>query len=190
MSADIKKCRGVKPDQTGRVLLAQHFLCSGTTGLLLAIPHFYPQVWFLSFIAFIPFLWRVSKAGFSDALILGTILALSYCFVMAPLVSWAEPGKMALKILVFTILFVCYAGIVNRVARRIGLQAVFIAVLWLPIEYGLNRLSGISHIFALPENDSGMIIRVGTIFGMLMISFIIVLANILILLLLREIARI
>jgi len=115
------------------------------------------------------------------------MLALSYCFVMAPFESWAIPPRIILKLLVLIVFFVVYAGAVNRIARRIGLHAIFIAVLWLPLEYGLNRLGGINQILTLPENDSGLLIRIGTLFGMLMVSFVIVLANILILILLKEV---
>ncbi len=167
--------------------MAEHFLYAGISALLLATPHFYPQAWFLSLFALIPFLWRVVNVRFSESIILGALLAGSYCFVIASPVSWVLSANMVFKLLALSLLFAVYAATVNRIARHIGLNAIFIAVLWLPLEYTLNQIAFVDQILAFPQESSGLIMRVGTMFGMLMVSFVIMLTNLLILILIKEV---
>jgi apolipoprotein N-acyltransferase len=186
MSGKIKACLLKREcnDCGGRI--AEHFLCAGASALLISIPHFYPQLWILSFCALIPFLWRVVQIRFSESLLLGAMLAACYCFVVFPLVSWMSPDNIILKLSGFCLLFALFAGAVNRIARHIGMNAVFIAILWLPLEHFLNSTVKIGNILALPESETGMVFRIGTLFGMLVVSFLVVLVNLLLFILLKQ----
>ena len=55
--------------------LLNHFLFAGGSALILSIAHIYPEYWFVSLFALVPFLWRVTRANLPDSILLGIILA-------------------------------------------------------------------------------------------------------------------
>lgn len=159
--------------------------------MLISIAHLYPQFWFVSLFALVPFLWRAIRASLGGAVILGCLLATSHYLVTFPAGSGATAGVFVLKLLGINAIFALYAAAVNRIGRHIGINAVFVAALWLPLEYALSRYSGLGSLFALSAFEFGwpVMTRIGSLFGALMISFIIVFVNTLVLLCVNQVAR-
>jgi hypothetical protein len=62
-------------------------------------------------------------------------------------------------------------------ARYAGINAVVIALLWVPLEYGLTRLSNLNNIFLFPETNSVPLLKISSLFGVLMVSFVVVFVN-------------
>jgi len=160
-----------------------NFLAAGSSAALLAIAHLYPKLWFISFVAFIPFLWQTIRISLAASIVTGVLFASSYYFVTVPLSSWLTPAAVFPQFLIVNLLFAAYGAAVNGLSRKIGFNAVFIAVLWLPLEYLLNNhLVGVS-LFSGIQTDSLLLVRIGSLFGVLMVSFTIIMINSLILML-------
>ncbi len=172
------------------IRLLESFLCAGSSALLISVAHLYPELWFVSLFALIPFLWRAIRVSLFESIILGGLLAASYCFVSFRLESWATPGAFLFTLVGLIALFALYGTVVNRIKKYIGFNVIFIAVLWLPLEYALSNYTGLESLFASSPDKTGLPIRIGSLFGMLMISFVIVLVNSLILIILRQVAQV
>jgi apolipoprotein N-acyltransferase len=157
------------------------FLCVGSSAALLSITRVYPQLWFVSLFALIPFLWRATRVSVPGSIGLGSILAMSYCLVTIPLQDWLMPGICLPKLAVLNLLFSLYGVIINRMGKHVGINAVGIAACWLPLEYLLTRYAGMDGILNTPGPDATFFIRIGSLFGILFISFMIILINTLIL---------
>jgi hypothetical protein len=52
---------------------------------------------------------------------------------------------------------------------------------WLPLEYGLSHYAHLGSFLTFPEADSTLLVRVSSLFGLLIVSFLVVLINSLIL---------
>ena len=170
----------------------ESFLCAGSSALLISAAHLYPEFWFVSLFALIPFLWRAIRVSLFESIILGGLLAASYCFVSFRLELWATPGAFLFTLVGLIALFALYGTVVNRIKKYIGFNVIFIAALWLPLEYTLSHYAGLESLFASSPDKTGLpvLLRIGSLFGMLMISFVVVLINSLILVILRHVAQV
>jgi len=174
-------------DQT--LQFTDHFVYAGTSALVLSLAHIHPAYWFLSFFALLPFLWRLNRVNLSGSIIAGIILGGCYAsvaFIDQVLVS---PWTFLLRLFVLCLIFSAFGAAVNRIKRYIGFHPIFIASLWLPLEYALTHYAHLSSIFTFPEIDSALLIRIGSLFGILMVSFAVVLMNSLILILLKHVVQ-
>lgn len=61
--------------------------------------------------------------------------------------------------------------------------------MWLPLEHALSHYAHLGSIFTFSETDSTLLIRFGSLFGMLMVSFVVVLINSLILIVLKRVIQ-
>ena len=173
-----------------RVRWTEAFLCAGSSALLISAAHLYPELRFVSLFALVPFLWRAIRASLIESMVLGGLLALSYAFIAIRPESWASPGTLILTVVGLVVLFALYGAAVNRIKTRIGFNAIFIAALWLPLEYFLSEYANLEYLFAIATDESGFLLRIGSLFGMLTIPFVVVLINSLILVVLRQIVRV
>jgi apolipoprotein N-acyltransferase len=177
-------------DYTDRkIMLPIDFLCAGSSAALLSISRIYPHLWFVSLFALVPFLWRSIRVTLPGSISLGSMLAISYFLVIIPFEDWINPTACLYKLILLIVLFALYGIIVNRTSRHIGFNAVAIAILWLPLEYALTRYAGKDGLFIFPKPDDSLAIRIGSLFGMLFISFIIVSINAWLLILIGQVIR-
>jgi apolipoprotein N-acyltransferase len=176
--------------KTMSIRLAEDFLCAGSSVLLIACAQLHPELWFVALFALVPFMWRTVKVGLGRSLVLGAFLATAYSFVAWPIMSWVSPGAFLTKLASLNILFALYAVAVNRIKRYVGFNAVFIAALWLPLEYILSHYTHLGSMFGFTTTDSGLVYRVSSLFGVLMISFVVVLVNTLILIFLKRVVEV
>ena len=167
----------------------EDFLWAGNSALILSLAHLFPDYWFLSIFALLPFLWRLTSTNLSGSVILGTILGSCYTFVAFTHQILIAPWVFLLKLLSLCLVFSCFGILVNRINKYTGFNPIFIAALWLPFEYVLCNYIQLENIFIFSGADSSLLIRISSLFGILKVSFIIVLINSLILLAIRQVVR-
>ncbi len=160
-----------------------NFLCAGSSALFLSIINQYPEFWFISMFALVPFLWRVIKETLSGSVLLSIILASCYIFIAYSHEIAVYPSTFLFKFICINFIVSVFGVAVNRINRYLGFNPIFIAILWLPLEYGLTHYAGFETIFAFTQSGSGFVLRLASLFGFLIVSFCIILINSLILML-------
>lgn len=184
------KRRNFRPFCKDRTLqFLEDLLGAGSAAFILSVAHIYPAYWFISFFALLPFFWRLTRASLGRSLVLGISLAVCYAFVAFLGEALLSPPTFLLKVLFLSLVFSAFGIAVNRAKKYLGFNAFLIAVLWVPLEYLLTRYAHLSSIFAFPEVNSTLLIRIGSLFGILMVSFVVVLINSLILILLKRVVQ-
>ena len=166
------------------------FLPAGTSALLLSIAHIQPMMWFISLFALVPYLWKLKRTDLPGSIILGTTFAICFSLVVFIEGLITSPAAFGLKVLILILIFSVFGIAVNRTKKHICCYPVFIAALWIPLEYFLIRYAGIGAILDFSASGSGWLIRFGSLFGLLTISFFIMLINSVILLLFEYAGRI
>ena len=156
---------------------------------MISLAHLYPQCWFLALFALVPFFWRVIRTSLRGAIVAGTMLAVCYTLAVYPIRLYTDPGSVGLTLLALCAAFVAFAVTVNRLRTYLGFNAVLAAVLWLPMEYFLTHYAGLGNFFTVVATESAPLLRIGSLFGLLMVAFLVVLVNSLILIILTQVAR-
>ncbi len=174
------------PEEDKSLRFTEDFICAGSSALILSLIHLYPDYWFLSIFALLPFLWRLTSTNLSGSIILGTILGNCYAFVAFTDQILISPWIFLLKLFSLCIIFSAFGVAVNRINRYTGFNPIFIAALWLPFEYALCNYTHLENIFTFSGTDSTFLIRISSLLGILMVSFVIVLINSLILIAIRR----
>ncbi len=161
-------------------IILEEFIWSGTSAFLISLAHCHPNLWPVSLVALVPFLWRVSIGTLASGVRLGILLAVSIFFVSCP------PGILVSLIalrnaITLTALCAGFGLVASRVARHVGPNAVLLAILWLPIEYLFGGAGVFTHILSAPPQDAAAITRIAALFGTLLVSFLVVFINALVL---------
>ncbi|HWR83526.1 MAG TPA: hypothetical protein VN285_09500 [Candidatus Deferrimicrobium sp.] len=169
------------------VELRSNFIAAGTSAALLSLAHLWPELWFVSLFALVPFLWRLCKVNFRGAIILGSMLATFYGCATDPLC--VSPTSFLLKLVAFNVIFVVFSLTIHRARKYIGFDPLFVALLWFPLEYVLIHYAGLETLFSVPESGPSLITGFCTLFGLLLGSLLTVLSNSLFLLIVKYLAR-
>ena len=167
----------------------EDFLCASSTALFLSILHLYPDYWFISLFALIPILWQLSKANLPQSIILGILLGSCYAFVIFSGSLFVSPWNYLINLFSLCLIFSLFCIAVSIVKKYTGFNPVFTAALWLALEHTLTHDPVLGNILTLPESDSGFLLRFGSLFGILMVSFLIALINSLILIVIKQVAQ-
>ncbi len=165
------------------------FCWAGSSALLLSVVRLYPELWYLSAIALVPFLWAVTKRSLSASCLTASLVATTFVLVTHPTGSLPSPSAFPLTLFLLNVVFCLYAAAVNLVKRPFGFHAVLMAILWLSLEYALHELVPTTALFTNVVPDSDLLSRVGWLFGLLMVSLLIVLLNSLVLSIVRRFVR-
>lgn len=168
----------------------EDFIPAGSSAALLLIVNLYPDYWFLAFISLVPFIHRFTGTSLAGAIRLGFLFGLAYfgayglntIFVAVPAIM----GKIILGTAMFTLLG---AGI-GLIRRRIGFNPILIALVWAFTEYILIKLGITVSLFGKIEATLPVFHTLSTLFGLVIVSFIIVLVNSIIFLAVRKVARV
>ena len=170
--------------------LSYTFLAGGGSALLLSIAHLHHRLWFLSLFALVPYLWRLKRTCIRCSIALGAIFAFFFSFVVFINDLTVSPMGFCFKLSVLISIFSIFGVAVNGIKKYIGFYPIFIAALWMPLEYFLIRYIGNGGILDFSDVDSSIIIRFGSLFGLLMVSFFVMLVNSIILMLIEYMGRI
>jgi apolipoprotein N-acyltransferase len=144
---------------------------------LLCAIHVHGSLYWFSLLALVPFLWRVVRVAFAESVLVGVLLGGSL-FVVATPINSAGLLDTSLRALALAGLFALYAATVNRLARCCGRNVIFLALPWLPLEYAWRTWVGHGSFLAFSQMDSFFVLRIGSIFGILMVSFFVIVINV------------
>ncbi len=176
-------------NERSNILSRENILCGGSSAVMLAFAHVHPELWFISFFALVPFLWRLCHVNRKGALALGLILATIYVFATSLGDALPAPRAFLFKLLALNTAFAIFGLAINRVKKYLGFDPLFIALLWFPLGYVLFQFAGLRDIFAIPHAGPNLVIGFGSLFGILLWSSVIILGNSLILLFARYAKR-
>ena len=169
--------------------LPENLFCAGTSAFLVALPHIHPQYTVISLFALVPFLWRACRGGFIQSFLLGAVFGAVYCLLTARISLSESPATVLFCMTSVIIIFSVYSAAANRIAKHVGFSAVFFAIFWLPVEHALGSNSHLGKVFFSSDMSSSVLVRMGYVFGVLMISFLTVLINALILVVSSHLGR-
>lgn len=179
---ELKSSRSRKKNESseqGRSLsiLAEDFLYCGSTALFLLIADLFPAYWYFSFIALLPFLWRVSKASPAEALRLGLLLGVTFFSFSSLDALLVAPVTRILKVFCGTLLFALWGWGVGLARQYLGFNPVIVAGLWVFFELALINLGYTTGLLAYSTPSDSFALRILTLFGFGVISFLVVLLN-------------
>jgi hypothetical protein len=166
---------------------AINVLSAGASALLLSIAHLRPQFWFISFFALLPFLWRLRRLNAGRAVTLGITLAVFFVLGNCADDLIGAPKTFLVKLLSFGVAFGFFAYIVRRATRKLGFDPLFVALVWLPIEFVLIRFAGLESIFTIADSGSPFIVRFCALFGVLLGSLVVLWSNSFLLLIIQRV---
>ncbi|MCJ7792851.1 MAG: hypothetical protein MUP45_02650, partial [Candidatus Marinimicrobia bacterium] len=133
--------------------------------------------WYFSFIALFPFLWKVNRASAKEAFRLGFLLGLTF-FTFWSLDSFSlAPVSTILKILGGTLLFALWGWGVGLAKQFFGFNPIIVSGLWVFFELALIKLGYTSGLLTHSTPTTPFVLRLVTLFGFGIISFIVVLLN-------------
>jgi hypothetical protein len=163
---------------------------AGCSAALLALAHHQPELWFISLVALVPFLWRLcSMASQGGAVSIGMMLATLFAFGTHLDDLIIDPRKFLIAILAANVAFAVFAFGVYRAKKSVGLDPLAIALMWFPTEYMLISYTGMGNIFSIPAAGSGIIISFCSLFGFLLGSLVVVLINLLFMMLVKYVRK-
>ncbi|MGH8003241.1 MAG: hypothetical protein ACRECJ_00750 [Limisphaerales bacterium] len=175
---DVKKGRGgpLGAPATG---VAENFLYAGTSAFLLLVANLFPNYWYLSFFALIPFLWRIVRLDALGALQLGLLFGFSFFSIWKLPDFLAAPVLTLLTIALGTVLFALFAWAVARAKEKFGFNPLFVALLWVLLELALITAINVEVNVGtnLAAHSTGFFHGLSVLFGFLAVSFVSVLVN-------------
>ncbi|UCD94920.1 MAG: hypothetical protein JSU69_02390 [Candidatus Zixiibacteriota bacterium] len=158
---------------------AEDFVFAGLSAFLLFIAAFFKTHWYLCFIALMPFIYRAGRASVLSSLWLGLLFGISF-FVTSGIDSGIAAGAaVSLRIASGIALFALFAGGLAWVRRRLGFNLILFALLWAAFELVLIKLGFIHGLFGDLKFSVPFFAVLGTVFGFVIVSFVIVLTNLL-----------
>ena len=156
---------------------AESFIFAGSSALLLLVANLFPQYWYFSFFALIPFLYKIIKASPSESLRLGLLFGFSFfsatltdSFVISPLPS-------VLKLISGTALFTLFGWTVGWARQKWGFNPSIVALLWMGLEIGLIKFGFVGGLFGEAEFSHPFLHGMVGLLGFLVVSALIVLLN-------------
>ena len=151
------------------------------SALLLSLADLIPAYWYLSFVALIPFLYKVTRASDAEAVRLGFLFGLALFGVrIADSLASSLLGAASVFLLGIGI-FAGFGWTVARARRYWGFNALVVALIWVVFEVGLVWLGLARTVFPEAGLTTGFLCKAAVLFGFLAASFIIVLFNALLL---------
>jgi apolipoprotein N-acyltransferase len=162
------------------LLWAESFTFAGASACLLLVARLLPSYWYLSLVALLPFLARVYRASAKEALRLGFLLGFTFFLVSGLNTLPLTPFLSIAKILAGAALFAAFGGAVGWTRQRWGFNPTIVALLWVAFELGLTKLGFVNSILGEAKFSGPFFHGLAALFGFLIISFIVVLCNLLI----------
>jgi len=169
---------------------ADNFVYAGLSAALLITANLFPEYWYLDLIALIPFIYRLSKMPGTQTWKLGLLFSLCYFGVLSIDSFLIAPLSTLGQIIIAIFLFTTFTGMVGWIKKLFGFNPIFISFLWTILEYALIRLGISNGLFNEIGISAPLFGMLSTVFGFVIISFIIVLSNTILILFLGKIGEI
>ncbi|OGC85673.1 MAG: hypothetical protein A2W07_03615 [candidate division Zixibacteria bacterium RBG_16_43_9] len=157
--------------------VAEDFFYSGTSALFLLVANLFPGYWYFSFIALFPFLWKINRASPKGAFRLGFLLGITFFTFCNLDAFFLAPISTIFKILGGTLLFGLWGWGVGLAKQFFGFNPVIVSGLWVFFELALIKLGYTSGLLTHSTPTTPFVLRLATLFGFGIISFIVVLLN-------------
>ncbi len=156
---------------------AESLIYAGSSAFLVLIANQFPIYWYLSFIALVPLLYKLSCAGRIEAMKLGLVFGL--CFF-----SVTFSNGLILTTTEHVAKFVCgvascamFGFMVGLARERYGFNPIIVSILWVGFELALIKVGLTHRPFELAEKSGPFLHGMTALFGFLFVSFVIVLIN-------------
>ena len=167
--------------------LAEDFLYGGSSALLLLFINLFDSYWFLCFVALLPLIVRLSRASMFSAIRTGILFGFCYLVTASLNSIHVTPLLTCLKIFAGLVLILILSGLTTWIRKRFGFNPLILAVFWAFLDYGLDGLGITPGILGRIPLSVPIFGAISTLFGFVIVSFIIVLANSLLLLAIEKI---
>jgi hypothetical protein len=165
---------------------AEDFIFAGTSAALLLVVCLFQNYWYLSFLALLPIFHRMLKSSLLGALRVGMLFGITY-FLNAEINSlMIQPGSAVFDILAGIVLCSILGGAINWTGRHWGAKPLFISLIWIGFQFAVGKLIGGNTLFGNIEITLPFFQTLSTLFGFIIVSLIIVLANTLLLLVVEK----
>lgn len=176
-------------NKENHLLTRENIICGASSAIMFAFAHVHHELWFISFFALVPFLWRLCYVNRPGALVLGMILATTYVFATSIASLVTAPQAFLFKLCSLNVAFAVFALAINRVRKHLGFNPLFIALLWFPLGYVLVQYADLNDFFYQSHAGLNLVSGFGSLLGILLWSFVIILGNSLILIFARDALR-
>ncbi len=178
MSVSFRRdCRRVIPLTQRGTMWAQDFLWAGSSAFLLLAARLTPGFWYLSVFALFPFLARTYRATASQAMRLGLMFGLAFYAISGADGALVEPLSALARIGAAAVLVSVVAWAAAWSREQWGFNPIIVALLWVALEIGLIRF-GIGGSLVTQQVLSIQFFHgLATLFGFLILSFLVVLIN-------------
>lgn len=158
-----------------------NILSALSSAALLSLVHANPDFWFVSLFALIPFLWRLCHVGRVGSIATGIMLATFFAFITGLTELSVDPAYFIFRMVSLNAAFIVFTLGVDRVKRSFGFDPLAIALIWFPIEYILISFANLGGVFSISQPGSKIVVEFCSLFGLVLVSLIVVLVNALIL---------
>ncbi|MCX6829369.1 MAG: hypothetical protein NT002_08845 [candidate division Zixibacteria bacterium] len=165
---------------------AEDFIFAGTSAALLLVVCLFKDYWYLSFLALLPFFYRISKSSFRSALRVGMLFGMTYFLNAEINTLMMQPARAVFDILAGIALCSILGGAINWTGKRWGANPLFISLIWVGFQFAVGRLTGGNTLFGNIEITLPFFNTLSTLFGFIIVSLIIVMANTLLLLVVEK----
>jgi hypothetical protein len=169
---------------------AEDFIYAGSSAALLAVVNLYPGYWYFAFLTLIPLMFRLARASVAGAARLGFLFGLAFFGTMGIDALLLSFPSAVVRILLGVAVATALGAATGCIRFRFGLNPVFIAFLWAAAEYILMRLGLVKSLFGEVETSLPTLNALSTLFGLVVVSFLIVLANWILLLAIEKVISI
>jgi hypothetical protein len=165
--------------RSGTIVLewAGAFLFAGTAAGILLIARLFPDCWFLSLFALIPFLIKAARATALEGARLAFLLGCTFLIVLGldrfPVDPLTTISKSAAGVAIFTV----FGALLGWSRKRFRFNPAVVALLWVGIEFALIKLDVIASAFGEAEFSRRYFFGLTALFGFLIVSFLIVFVN-------------
>jgi apolipoprotein N-acyltransferase len=167
---------------------AESFLFAGSSAFLLLVANFFSDYWYFSFFALTPLLYRISRCSRSEGLRIGLLFGISFFSVLFLQLPAIALLPLFIKIIAGAacISLFCWLAVWTRV--HWGLNPFIIGFLWIGCEEFLVQCGVTDGWLLLPQVSlsSPIIGNFSVLFGLIVVSFIIMFANTLLVLMIGK----
>ena len=156
---------------------AEDFIYAGISAVLLLLINLSDAYWFLCFVALMPLIIRLSRASVVSSIRTGLLFGISYLLTLSINSLFIDLWPTILGICLGCVLISGLTGIVGWIRQRYGFNPVLTAVILVIIELGLIQIGLVESLLGEVHLSLPIFGAVSTLFGFVIVSFIIVLTN-------------
>jgi hypothetical protein len=164
-------------DKRHRATWSEDYIFAGSSAFLLLVANLFPDYWFVSFFALMPFVYRILEATLSESLRLGFLFGLLFFGGLVVDSLMISPLLSVFRLLCGTVLFTLFAWTLGWSRERWGFNPFILVLLWVGLGMGLVRFGFVGELLGEAGFSHPFFGGLVVLFNSLAISAIIVLFN-------------